>query len=300
MPQPFAHRASAGQALAEQVAPRVDPDTLLLALPRGGVPVAHEIAAAHDLALDLLLVCKLGVPGHEELAFGAIASGDARYVDEELCRQLGIDDQTIEAVTQREQAELRRRSEAYRGDRPQPDLSGRDVFLVDDGVATGATMQAGIEAVASQDPYRVFALDIKAPKKPLRGDAAFIKTDVTSDASVADATTAVRDRLTGCLASVIRLAAYYDFSGAPSELYDRITVEGSERMVPAAHALNTEQFVFSSTMLVHVPTEPGRPLSEDQPLEAQWEYPQSKVRAEDAIRAASGDLPTVLLRIAGV
>ena len=149
MPQPFANRASAGQALAEQVAPRVDPDTLLLALPRGGVPVAHEIAAAHDLALDLLLVCKLGVPGHEELAFGAIASGDARYVDEELCRQLGIDDQTIEAVTQREQAELRRRSEAYRGDRPQPDLSGRDVFLVDDGVATGATMQAAIEAVAS-------------------------------------------------------------------------------------------------------------------------------------------------------
>ena len=121
-----------------------------------------------------------------------------------------------------------------------------------------------------------------------------------SDASVADATNAVRERLTGCLASVIQLAAYYDFSGAPSELYDRITVEGSERMVPAAHALNTEQFVFSSTMLVHVPTEPGRPLSEDQPLEAQWEYPQSKVRAEDAIRAASGDLPTVLLRIAGV
>jgi predicted phosphoribosyltransferase len=173
MPQTFSNRKSAGQALAEEVAPHVDPDALVLALPRGGVPVAHEIAAAHDLALDLLLVRKLGVPGHEERAFGAIASGGARHVDESLCRQLGIDDQTIEAVTQREQAELNRRAEAYRGDRPQPDLSARSVFLVDDGVATGATMQAGIEAVASQGPPQVnVALPVAPPDTVAVLDAA--------------------------------------------------------------------------------------------------------------------------------
>lgn len=150
------------------------------------------------------------------------------------------------------------------------------------------------------DRYRVFALDIQEPDEPLPGDAEFIKADVTSDESVADATNAIRARLAGPLASVIQLAAYYDFSGAPSELYDRITVEGSERMVRAARELKAEQFVFSSTMLVHAPTEPGNKISEDQPLDAKWEYPESKVRAERAIRETSGDLPVVLLRIAGV
>ncbi len=149
-------------------------------------------------------------------------------------------------------------------------------------------------------PYRVFALDIRSPEEPLPDGAEFHEIDVTSDEQVEGVTRKLRERHSGPIASLIQLAAYYDFAGAPSELYDKITVQGTKRALHAARELSAEQFVFSSTMLVHAPTEPGQPLDEDQPLEAKWDYPKSKVAAENVVFAEHGDVPAVLLRIAGV
>lgn len=149
-------------------------------------------------------------------------------------------------------------------------------------------------------PYRVFALDIRAPQGDLPDDAEFLEMDVTSSESVHAAMRTIGERHAGPLASVIQLAAYYDFAGEPSELYDKITVQGSGRVLHAARELSLEQFIFSSTMLVHAPVEPGGTLREDQPLEAKWDYPQSKVAAERNLKSEHDDVPVVLLRIAGV
>lgn len=152
----FRDRREAGRVLAAQLARYANrPDVLVLALPRGGVPVAYEVARALGAPLDVFLVRKLGVPGHEELAMGAVATGGVRVLNEPVVRALDIPDRLIDAVAAREQEELARRERLYRGDRPPPDVRGRTVILVDDGLATGATMQAAVKALRQQGPARI-------------------------------------------------------------------------------------------------------------------------------------------------
>jgi putative phosphoribosyl transferase len=161
---PIRDRSSAGQALAQLLTDyRQRPDVIVLALPRGGVPVAYEIANALQVRLDLMLVRKLGVPGHAELAMGAIASGGVRVLNRDVLASLQIDGATVEAVAAQENLELQRRDRAYRGERPSPELDGQQVILVDDGLATGATMQAAIKAVRQQSPARVVVAVPVAP-----------------------------------------------------------------------------------------------------------------------------------------
>ncbi len=144
----FEDRRHAGAALAAWLQPYAQAaDTLILALPRGGVPVAAEIARALNLPMDIVLVRKLGVPGNEEVAMGAIAIEDVLLLNEPFIARLGLPAAAVAAVIEKERAELQRRLHAYRGDRPFPDLHGKRVILVDDGIATGATMRAAIEAV---------------------------------------------------------------------------------------------------------------------------------------------------------
>jgi len=126
-----------------------------LALPRGGVPVAFEVARALDAPLDVLIVRKLGVPGHKELAMGAIASNGVRVLNDDVMQMLGIPDEVIEAVAAREQQELERREHLYRRGRPAFGVRGRTVILVDDGIATGATMHAAVAVLRKQQPARI-------------------------------------------------------------------------------------------------------------------------------------------------
>jgi putative phosphoribosyl transferase len=152
----YADRAEAGRVLAEKLKSLAGrPDVIVLALPRGGVPVACEIARRLGAPLDVFVVRKLGVPGHEELAMGALASGGVRVLNQDLIDELGIPDRLVEESTLREQNELDRRERAYRGTRPAPELRGKTVVLVDDGLATGNTMRAAVEAVRAQGPARV-------------------------------------------------------------------------------------------------------------------------------------------------
>jgi putative phosphoribosyl transferase len=135
----------------------------VLALPRGGVPVAAEIAAALGAELDLMIVRKLGAPGQTELAMGAIASGGVRVLNRDVIASLGIKETAIEEVARREQQELERREHAYRGERPRPAIEGHCVILVDDGIATGATMRAGIEALRRLKPAKIVVAVPVAP-----------------------------------------------------------------------------------------------------------------------------------------
>jgi erythromycin esterase-like protein/predicted phosphoribosyltransferase len=152
----FPDRREAGRLLAPKLAPYANrPDVLVLALPRGGVPVAYEVARALGAPLDVFVVRKLGVPGYEELAMGAVATGGVRVLNDQLVERLGIPEQLIDAVAARERQELARRERLYRGSRPPPDVRGRTVILVDDGLATGATMYAAIEALRKQNPARI-------------------------------------------------------------------------------------------------------------------------------------------------
>jgi putative phosphoribosyl transferase len=152
----FRNRAEAGRALARVLSHYAGrDDVVVLALPRGGVPVAYEVAKELGAPLDVFLVRKLGVPGHEELAMGAIASGGVLVLDEGVLRWLGISEQQIEKTLKRELDELRRREAAYRDGRPLPDLKRKTVILVDDGLATGASMQAAARAVRRHDPARI-------------------------------------------------------------------------------------------------------------------------------------------------
>ena len=156
MPLLFHDRKDAGKQLAQKLAAWRDRDDVtVLALPRGGVPVAFEIAHHLHAPLDLMLVRKLGVPGQEELAMGAIALPDIRVFNQDIIENTGISKQAIDKTLAEESAELARRNHVYRGDRPAPDLKNRRVILVDDGVATGATMRAALSAVAEQSPLRV-------------------------------------------------------------------------------------------------------------------------------------------------
>jgi putative phosphoribosyl transferase len=152
----FRDRRAAGRLLASKLLRYAErPDVIVLALPRGGVPVGYEVARALDVPLDVFVVRKLGVPGHEELAMGAVASGGVRVLNEQIVRAVVIPDHVIDAVAAREQEELVRRERVYRGDRPPLDVRGRTVILVDDGLATGATMHAAIEALRQQQPARI-------------------------------------------------------------------------------------------------------------------------------------------------
>ena len=164
-PRVYRDRVEAGRVLAEQLGAYAGrPEVIVLALPRGGVPVAYEVARALHAPLDVFLVRKLGVPGHEELAMGAVATGGVRVVNEQVVRGLGIPDSVIDAVASWELEELGRRERLYRGDRRPPDVRGKTVILVDDGLATGSTMLAAVEALRQQQPARiVVAVPIAAP-----------------------------------------------------------------------------------------------------------------------------------------
>ncbi|HET9444007.1 MAG TPA: phosphoribosyltransferase family protein [Acidimicrobiales bacterium] len=160
----YRDRADAGRLLAVAVKGALaELPEVVLALPRGGVPVAAEVAGALGADLDVLLVRKLGVPGHRELAMGAIASGGIRVVNADVVANAGIDPGEAEAVIREEQGELERRARAYRGDRPPPDLAGRRVLLVDDGLATGATMLAAVASARAAGARRV---DVAVPVAP--------------------------------------------------------------------------------------------------------------------------------------
>jgi predicted phosphoribosyltransferase len=162
----FRDRSDAGRQLAAKLKAYAGrPDVLVLALPRGGVPVGAEVARRLDAPLDVYLVRKLGVPGHEELALGAIASGGTRVLNDDVVRTLGIPEALIETLVHRERQELERRERLYRGGRPFPDVTGRVVILVDDGLATGATMRAAVEALRGRRPARVVvAVPVGAPE----------------------------------------------------------------------------------------------------------------------------------------
>ncbi len=148
----FEDRYEAGRALAPGVERLGLEKPLIIGLPRGGVPVAYEVAIVLSAPLDTIVVRKLGAPGQPELAIGAIASGGIRVFNDEILNFMNLDDATIEAMVARESVELERRERLYRGDREYPDLAGQDVVLVDDGLATGATMRAAVEAVKSGNP----------------------------------------------------------------------------------------------------------------------------------------------------
>src|SRR4051812_24547515 len=152
----FRDRSEAGRLLAERLRHHAGRDDIVvLGLPRGGVPVAAEIARALDAPLEVFVVRKLGIPQHEEMAFGAIATGGRRVLNRPLVERIGLPAEWIEAIDAKERRELERRERVYRGDRPPPDLAGRTAILVDDGLATGSTMLAAVLAVREDDPARV-------------------------------------------------------------------------------------------------------------------------------------------------
>jgi putative phosphoribosyl transferase len=153
----FQDRSEAGQQLGARLRPRFGgrEDILVLALPRGGVPVGYELAKELDAPLDLFLVRKLGVPGHEELALGAIAEGGIRVLNPSILDLVDVDDATIDRISAREEVELQRRAAEYRGERREPEVAGKTVILVDDGLATGATMRAAAAALHRRNPASV-------------------------------------------------------------------------------------------------------------------------------------------------
>jgi putative phosphoribosyl transferase len=152
----FRDRFDAGHRLASLLREYAHrPDVLVLGLPRGGVPVAYAVAQELGVALDVFLVRKLGVPGQEELAMGAVASGGLRFINSEVVSELAISPDQIERVAESEQRELERRDRLYRGERPQPPISGKTVILIDDGLATGSSMRAAVRALRQHSPAQI-------------------------------------------------------------------------------------------------------------------------------------------------
>ena len=166
----FADRSDAGKKLAEAL-PELDPDnTVVIALPRGGVPVAAEICAVHDLPLDLVLVRKIGAPGHSELAMGAVVDGPEPMIEinADVIRHLGLADADLRQRAKALMPEIDRRRQAYLGDRPAKNLTGKTVLVVDDGVATGATLRASLRALRARKPARIIVALPIAPSDTLR------------------------------------------------------------------------------------------------------------------------------------
>jgi len=163
---PFVDRRDAGRVLASRLAKYANrDDVIVLALPRGGVPVAYEVASALGAPMDVFLVRKLGTPGHRELAMGAIASGGVRVLNDDVVRWYGIPEAAIERVAREEEQELQRRERAYRDDLPAPALANLTVILIDDGLATGSTMRAAAQAMRAHHPSRVvIAVPVGAPQ----------------------------------------------------------------------------------------------------------------------------------------
>lgn len=162
----FRDRRDAGQKLAAQLSEYAGrTDLIVLALPRGGVPVGFEVAVALDAPLDVFLVRKLGLPWHDELAIGALASGGVMYLDRDLIRLAGVSDDDIRRIAAVEKVELDRRERSYRGDRPFPSVAGKTTILVDDGLATGSTMRAALGALREEGPARiVVAVPVASPE----------------------------------------------------------------------------------------------------------------------------------------
>jgi putative phosphoribosyl transferase len=161
----FHNRTEAGQLLAKKLTAYANrEDVLVLGLPRGGVPVAFEVAKALNAPLDICLVRKLGVPGHKELAMGAIASGGVRVLNYDVVSWLNISGKTIDKVAEKELRELQRRDRAYRGDRPTADVRNRTIIVVDDGLATGSTMRAAVALLQEQQPQSIV---VAVPVAPL-------------------------------------------------------------------------------------------------------------------------------------
>jgi predicted phosphoribosyltransferase len=173
LPKPFSDREEAGRRLAAEL-PALD-RPIVLGLPRGGVPVAAAVARALGAPFDVFVVRKLGVPAQPELAMGAVASGGVRVINDDVVRPAGVPASVLDEVTARERAVVEARERLYRGDRPPPPLSGRDIVLVDDGLATGATMRAAVEAVRMHDPSRIV---VAVPVAPAETVAAFARDGV--------------------------------------------------------------------------------------------------------------------------
>lgn len=171
----FEDRTDAGRKLAKELKQYVNrSDVVVLGIPRGGVPVGAEVAARLSAPLDVFLLRKLGVPGYEELAFGAIASGGVRVLDRRIIESVGISEEDIERVTSEERKEMRRREQAYRGDRPALNVKGKTVIVVDDGMATGSSMTAGIRALRQIEPKRIVVAVPVAPERTcslMKGEA---------------------------------------------------------------------------------------------------------------------------------
>ncbi|MDP1664928.1 MAG: phosphoribosyltransferase [Methylobacter sp.] len=166
---PFENRIQAGHLLGQALARYAKrPDVIVLALPRGGVPVGFEVARSIDAQLDIMLVRKLGTPGQEELAMGAIASGGVCVLNADIVAAIDISQETIEAVAATERQELRRREQAYRGHQPPPGIENRHVILVDDGLATGASMLAAVAALKQQKPASIVVAVPVAPTETVQ------------------------------------------------------------------------------------------------------------------------------------
>ena len=151
----FTDREEAGRQLGDRLASHREEDAVVLALPRGGVPVGYEVARVLDAPLDVFVARKLGAPGQPELAIGAVSSGGGRILNGRVVRELGVSEDWIEAVTEKELAEVGRRMRRFRGERPEPEIEDRTVILVDDGIATGMTVRAAIRAIREKNPRRI-------------------------------------------------------------------------------------------------------------------------------------------------